>query len=248
MVPVLVLLLLGPAQTIAGKYPHPPPGAAAEALPDPLPSEVAALCALLERGHDEPAVWGALGEALLADGRGRLAYRAFRKGQRRAHAEHRTDLALALQARCAACPPVPDAVIAAEEAEGAAWAGAYAEWEKDRRARGLPVDDRASFYARWGRPEDDLAAIVRATRVAFLGGVAVGAAGLVVAVGVISGRFARGAAFGALLLGGVALAAPLLLGRTGLLTGGGALAVACGAVALVAARFRSRRPARTLRP
>jgi hypothetical protein len=94
---LLVLLLLGPKEAIAGKFPghapeylerYPAPPAP---LPDPLPEDVDALAGLVGAGHGTAEVFEALGDRLLARGDGALAYRAYRKAQSLADAASRPE-------------------------------------------------------------------------------------------------------------------------------------------------------------
>lgn len=174
MCAVVLLLALGPAQTISGKYvrhgeecrrlyPRPP-----VPLPDPLPPGVDELCALIEAGHATPRLFAALGEALFARGERKLAYRAFRRAHRRKHPDPQ-----ALVARMDACPRVPEKVIAAEQFEAKVWVDALQSYERARIASGEDPRDLAGFFERYGRAGDDLNAIIRRRRLTFVGGLAV---------------------------------------------------------------------------
>ena len=83
----LAFLLLGPRETLAGKFPGHAPEylerypEAPVPLPDPLPTDVDALCRLVEVGHATAEVYAALGDALFAKGEKALAYRAFHAAQ-----------------------------------------------------------------------------------------------------------------------------------------------------------------------
>ncbi|MHC4971122.1 MAG: hypothetical protein ACYTG3_02190 [Planctomycetota bacterium] len=183
MLAVVFVLLLGPGETIAGKYVqhsaeylkrHP---ARPAALPTPLPSEVDSLCRLIEAGrHDNAELFAALGEALFRAGRKELAYRAFH----RAHRLRPDDATWGrrMQARKDACPRVPRAVIAEEEKQAAFWVARLQEYERERLARGDDPDDLAAFFERYGRPEADLRAHARARRVSW----ALGVVGLLIVV------------------------------------------------------------------
>jgi hypothetical protein len=149
---LLALLLLGPAQTIAGKY-APRPEAP---LPRDLPADVDGLCALIEAGHATAPLFAALGEALLARGDAGLAYRAFDRAHRLGHGDP-----VRLQQRKDACGRVPDAVIAEEEKEARIWVDAL---ESFRRGGGADLEE---FYARYGRPEESLEEVVRGRRLRF---------------------------------------------------------------------------------
>jgi hypothetical protein len=162
---LVALLLLGPAQTIAGKH-VPRPEAP---LPHELPADVDGLCALIEAGHATAPLFAALGEALRGRGDLGLAYRAYDRAHRLGHKDP-----VWLQQRKDLCGRVPDAVIAEEEKEARIWVDALESW---RRAGGT---DLAEFYVRYGRPEDSLAEIVRARRLRF----ALGVAAVVLAVAV----------------------------------------------------------------
>jgi hypothetical protein len=162
-----LLLLLGPRETLSGKFPQ----HAAEylerypavpaPLPHPLPADADALCRLVEAGHGTQEVYAALGEALLARGEKGLAFRAFRKAQALA----RDPAARAsLQRRKDLCDHVDSAVIEGEEERARFWVESLKEYERSRIRRGEDPRDLAPFFARYGRAEDDLREIARARR------------------------------------------------------------------------------------
>jgi len=235
---LLALLLLGPAEAIAGKvvrhsdeylerYPaNRPP------LPDPLPDDVEALVALVEAGHETPELFLALGDALRARGDGRLAYRAYH----RAHRARPRDggWGRILVARKDLVPPVPHERIRAEERAAEFWVRKLQAYERKRLAEGRDPRDRAPFYARYGRPESDVRAVMRARR---LSG-AVGLLGLFVgAVFLVSARWMpRRGAWLPLLVGLGCLSGPVLAGRTGLFYWGGAVALAGAAATALLGR------------
>jgi len=165
---LLAVLLLGPAETLAGKYPghapeyqelHP---AEPVPLPDPLPADVDALCRLIEAGHALPEVYAALGEALLARGDGGLAYRAFHRAQ----ALRPDDAAWTarMQERKDQGEYVSPKVIEEEERQARFWVARLQEYERERIREGLDPGEKGPFYDRYGRPEDDLAALARELR------------------------------------------------------------------------------------
>jgi hypothetical protein len=187
-VPLLLLALLllpGPGETLAGKFPkHAPeflerypvePGP----LPDPLPDGVDALCRLVEGGHETPAVYEALGDALLSGGDGALAYRAFHKAQALADAAAKPRL----QGKKDRCPFVDPLLIAEEEREAAVWVAWLKEFERDRIRRGEDPRDLGPFHERYGRPEEDLRDIAQARRVTWALAVAAGLVGAAVLIG-----------------------------------------------------------------
>jgi hypothetical protein len=168
-VPVLlVLLLLGPAETLAGKFPghapeyldlHP---AEPVPLPDPLPGDVDGLCRLVEAGHALPEVYAALGDALLARGDDGLAYRAFHRAQ----ALRPGDPAWTarMQERKDRSAYVSNEVIEEEERQARYWVERLQEYERARIREGADPRDLGPFHERYGRPEDDLEAIARQLR------------------------------------------------------------------------------------
>lgn len=178
MAPLALLLLLGPAQTIAGKYiQHSEPylrlrPAVAAPLPEKLPDEVDALCRLIEAGHATGPVFSALGDALFAQDEKRLAYRAYRKALKLGHPR---------SPRMDECPVVPESTIANEEKEARVWVDALQSFETMRIHRNEDPDDLTEFYERYGRPEDDLNRIIRDRRIEFARGVAL----IVLAVAVL---------------------------------------------------------------
>lgn len=231
---LLFVALLGPAQTLSGKYPRHAPAVVARwpaepvALPDPLPTGVDELCALVEAGQGTPEVYAALGEALLRDGKGALAYRAFRKAQL---ARPEGDWQRAMQARKDACPYVSEDTIRREEREAALWVARLQAYEEDRIANGQDPLDLGPFYARHGRPEEDYGRIVAARRASWIWGAAAGVLGVAAAVAAFL-KVWRVFALLPLLLGGWCLVAPGLTGQVGLYYGGGACAVAGGLLLL----------------
>ncbi|MHC4547915.1 MAG: hypothetical protein ACYTEZ_03990 [Planctomycetota bacterium] len=241
MIPLLVLVFLGPAETISGKYLqhspeyrqlHPAPD---RPLPVPLPTDVDPLCRLIEAGPWTPELFAALGEALLRNGKAALAYRAFH----RAHRLRPQDAAWGrrMQARLARCPRVPAATIRDEEAEAAFWVARLQEYERDRIARGEDPADLTGFYERYGRPEDDLRAFSRARRLSWVGGVVGVLIG--VALGAAAPRLRRRAAIFPLAVAALCFAGPALVGQTGLFWWGAGFALA-GALLVLA--FGRRRP------
>jgi hypothetical protein len=165
---LLALLLLGPAETLAGKFPihapeylerYPP---APVPLPDPLPGDVPALCALVQAGHATPQVYAALGEALLAGGEAALAYRAFHAAQVRGDEAWGRRMQQRKEATGARVDP---GEIEEEQAHARFWVARLQEYERDRIARGEDPRDLGAFHDRYGRPEDDLPALARARRI-----------------------------------------------------------------------------------
>lgn len=239
---VVFLLLLGPGETLAGKYVQHSPEylerypARAATLPAPLPSDVDSLCRLIESGQaGHPELFAALGEALLRAGEKGLAYRAFH----RAHRLRSDDAAWGrrMQARKDACPRVPDRVIRAEERQAAFWVARLQDFERDRLARGEDPNDLALFYERYGRAEADLAAHARGRRLSWIGGavgILIGAAFLAA-----SRRVPRRFAALPLVVALLCFVAPALVGQAGLFYWGAAFALAGGAVAAALGKRRA---------
>ncbi|MHC4816470.1 MAG: hypothetical protein ACYTF8_00220 [Planctomycetota bacterium] len=236
MLVVVFALLLGPGETISGKYVqhsaeylerHPAPVAA---LPSPLPSGVDSLCRLIEAGrHEDPELFAALGEALFLGDRKDLAYRAFH----RAHRLRPKDAAWGrrMQARKDACPRVPTAVIREEERQAAFWVAKLQAHERECLARGQDPNDLTMFHERYGRPDADLSAHARARRYSWVGGVV----GILIGIafGAASRRVARRAAVLPLAVAALCLFGPPLAGQAGLFFWGAACATA-GALAVLA--------------
>lgn len=182
---LLVLLLLGPRETLAGKFPGHAPEylerypAPVVPLPDPLPADVDALCRLVEAGHGTAGVFEALGDALLARGDGALAYRAFRK----AHALAAPDAGTRLQRKRDRCPFVEEAVIEDEEEQARAWVALLREYELARIRQGEDPRDLGPFHAIYGRAEDDLREIAQKRRTMWALAVAAGLLGAAVVLG-----------------------------------------------------------------
>lgn len=178
-----MLLLLGPRETLSGKFPGHAPEylerypAAPVTLPDPLPKGVDDLCRLVEAGHGTPEVYAALGDALLARGDKALAYRAFHLAQARGDVETRREM----QERKDRCGYVAPAVIEEEKRLARVWVAALQEYERDRIRRGEDPRDLGPFYERYGRAEEDVAAVAQARRTTWgfaAGGVLLGIAAL----------------------------------------------------------------------
>ena len=227
MSPLFLLLLLGPAQTISGKYVqhseeyrklYP---VEAPPVPAKLPEDVGALCRLIEAGHRTPQLFAALGDALLREGHKRLAYRAFDKAQRLEHPDP-----TGIVQRKDAATYVADDVIRAEEDEAARWVMALRSYERARIRAGADPRDLALFYERFGRPEDDLNEVIRTRRISFLGGLAGLFVGVAFAVG--APRVRKRAAAVPLLVAGACFLTPLMIGVKGLLPFGGCFALAGG--------------------
>lgn len=182
-----LLLLAGPRETLAGKFPGHSPEylerfpAASVPLPDPLPADVDALCRLVEAGHRTAAVYEALGDALLARGDKALAYRAFHKAQGIAEGEAKA----ALQRKKDLGGYVDPRVIEAEEARARVWVSWLQEYERDRIRRGEDPRDLAAFHERYGRAEDDLREIAQARRKAWGVAMAAGLLGAAALLGAV---------------------------------------------------------------
>jgi hypothetical protein len=195
-VPLLLLALLllpGPRETLAGKFPGHAPEylerypQQAVPLPDPLPQDAAALCRLVEAGHRTTAVYEALGDALLAKGESALAYRAFRK----AHALADTGSKPRLIGKKDRCEFVPEGLIEEEERRAAVWVGWLQEYERDRIARGEDPRDLGPFHERYGRADEDLAALAQARRVRWAVAMALGLLGTAAILGFVLRRRRR---------------------------------------------------------
>ena len=158
----LALLLLGPRETLAGKFPGHAPEylekypAAPVPLPDPLPTDVDALCRLVEVGHATAEVYAALGDALFAKGEKALAYRAFHAAQAKGD--------VGMQEKKDRCGYVDPLVIEEEERRARVWVSWLMEYERDRIRRGEDPRDLGPFHERYGRAEDDLEAVAQARR------------------------------------------------------------------------------------
>jgi len=206
-------------------------------LPLPLrrTRDVESLCQLIEGGHAVPELFADLGEALLARGDKSLAYRAFDRAHRMRKED--PDWARRMQGRKYACGVrVPREVIEREEQEARLWVGAY----RDYRAHG--GRDLREFYARFGRPEEELAKVVRARQAAWVGGVAGVLAGVVFLLGVR--RFPRKLALVPLSCAALSAAGALLLIRTGPLWWGAVFSAAGAAATLLGGRRAQPPPAR----
>ena len=204
MLVALLLFFGGPAQVIAGKYVqhseeylrvHPQP---ATVVPKELPTDVASLTRLIEGGHATAAMFEALGDALSATGDSALAYRAYDRAQLLD-----PDRSVALQRKKDGCEPVSQGVIERERREARIWVDALQSYERARIESGEDPRDLKEFYARYGRPEDDLGKIVQGRQLAFW----VGALGLALGAAFLIGsrRLRRRASSVPLALAGLCL-------------------------------------------
>jgi len=231
LAPLLLVLaaLGGPAQTISGKYVQHSDEYIAKYGTEPpfVPSSenpgIDELCALIEIGSGYPGMMAKLGETLLENGEGELAFRAFHRARelgvkRTAWIENKKDQ----------CPRVSMDVIRAERTEADEWVKQLQNFERKQIAAGEDPDDLAEFYLLYGRAEQSMAAVMHNRRVSFLGGV----------IGILIG-LGFGAASRALprkimvapLLVGIALAfAPIVLGQPGILRWGSGAALAGAAL------------------
>jgi hypothetical protein len=213
-VAVVLLLLFGaPEQIVAGKYVqhseeylrlYPQP---VTAVPEVLPKDAASLARLIEAGHATAALFEALGDALSAQGDSALAYRAYDRAQLLDPAA-----GVGLQRKKDRCEPVSAQVIDRERREAAIWVDALQSYERARIADGEDARALDDFYARYGRPEDDLATIVLGRQTAFWAG-ALGT-GLALAFMIGAGRLRRRAAALPLAFAALALVGALRGGAT----------------------------------
>ena len=177
----LAFLLLGPRETLAGKFPGHAPEylerypEAPVPLPDPLPTDVDALCRLVEVGHATAEVYAALGDALFAKGEKALAYRAFHAAQAKGD--------VGMQEKKDRCGYVDPLVIEEEERRARVWVSWLMEYERDRIRRGEDPRDLGPFHERYGRAEDDLEAIAQARRKTWAVAMAVGLLGAAAILG-----------------------------------------------------------------
>ena len=224
---LLLLLMLGPAQTLSGKYyqhsqeyleKYP---VRAVALPAKLPNEVDELCALIEAGHTTSHLYAALGAALLERGDRALAYRAFDKAQRKQHPDRKY-----IVERKDASEYVAEKTIKNEEREAKIWVDALQSYQRAAIKAGRDPTDLDAFHERYGKPGDDLNRIIRTRRISFLGGIAGVFLGVAFAFG--APRLRKRAAAVPLIAAGACFSGPLILGFAGLLIWGGCFAAVGG--------------------
>jgi tetratricopeptide (TPR) repeat protein len=227
---LVVILFFGPEQAIAGKYirhseeflaQYPAP---AIAVPEKLPADSAALAGIIETGSENVRVFEALGDALYAEGDTALAYRAYDRAHRLGHSNP-----TALQRKKDRCEPVAENVIRAEEHEAKVWVDALQSYERARLRDGEDPRDLSMFYARYGRSDESLAAIIRERQIAFW----VGALSLLLGVALVVGcrRLRRRIAAVPLALAVLCLVG-LLLSRVGAPYVFGAVSLGTAAVAV----------------
>ena len=236
----LLLVLLGPAQTLAGKYiQH---SEEYLKLYGPVPAEhvrvrvegggetVGSICARIEFGDHSAKTYEMLGETLAKNGDNGLAHRAFRKAHAQAEEMDRGFKQQMLQ-RMFDTGPVSKDLIEREEKEAREWVRALQEHERKQIAAGRDPNDLETFYAMYGRPEDDMYRAMWRRRTSFL----IGAAGVLVGLALLlfSRRLMR-------LFGGVGLIAALgcalgpgMLGQVGLFYWGAAFSFAGGLAVLL---------------
>ena len=204
-----LILFFGPAQTISGKYIQHAPEfmqaypAPAIGMPEKLLRESAALARLIEQVGPTLALYVALGDALYTEGDTRLAFRAYDRA-------HRMDPPnpVLLQQKKDRCEPVAESLIRAEEHEAKLWVDALQSYERARLQAGEDPRDLEPFYARYGRPEEDLGKIVRGTKLAFWAGALSLLLGIALLIG--SGRLRRRVAALPLALSALCLAGALM--------------------------------------
>jgi len=172
-------------------------------MPEKLPRESAAIARLIEQVGPTLALYVALGDALYAEGDTALAYRAYDRA-------HRMDPPnpVLIQQKKDRCEPVAESLIRAEEHEAKLWVDALQSYERARLQAGEDPHDLEPFYARYGRPEEDLGQIVRATKLAFWAGALSLLLGLALLIG--SGRLRRRVAVLPLALSALCLVGALM--------------------------------------
>lgn len=241
-----LLVLLGPAQTLSGKYIQhseeyikllrPTYG-----LLPPLDAgtSVEGLCAHIERGDHRARLYRGLGEGLAARGDKGLAHRAFRKAHLLAEEMDRGFKQQMLQ-RKFDMGPVSEEQIEREEKEAREWVHFLQEYERTQIAAARDPNDLEGFYAMYGRPEDDMYRTMWRRRTSFL----IGAAGVLVGLALLlfSRRIVR-------LFGGIGIVVaigcalgPGALGQVGLFYWGAAFSCA-GGIAVLLWGKRSDEPA-----
>ncbi|MEM8883790.1 MAG: hypothetical protein AAGD14_06975 [Planctomycetota bacterium] len=209
MVALLLLVIGGPAETIAGKYLqhsqeflelYPP---AAIAVPEPLPTNVDALCELIQKTGPQPRLLEALGDALALQKKSSLAYRAYDRAQRLGHPD-----SAALQRKKDSCEPVSDKTIRDEEREAEVWVRYLQDYERARIRNGEDPRGRELFYERFGRPEESLNDHIRMRQTAFW----VAALSTLLSLGLVigSGRIRKKKAAFPLAIAALCLLGPLL--------------------------------------
>jgi len=237
---LLLLVLAGPAQTVAGKYvqhsdefkkAHP---AALGGLPSPLPTSADELCAVIESGHATPDLFAALGDALLAEKRSALAYRAFHRAHRMRPKD--AEWGRRMLARKRRSTRVPESVIQAEEREAAVWVEALQDYERETLEQGGDARDLAPFFERYGQPEANVFKYVRQRRFSGAGGIAGILMGIIFLLAARLMR--RGAAVVPLLIGIACLLGPTLVGQQGLFGWGAGFALAGAAATFSFGRKR----------
>jgi len=195
-------------------------------VPNPLPEDPAKLAQLIERGSGTTAVFEALGDALSAQGDSALAYRAYDRAQLMKGAD-----GVALQRKKDRCEPVSERVIERERHEAKVWVDALQSFERARIAAGEDPRDLTEFYEQYGRPEDDLEAIIRSRQLSFWAATLAIGLGLAFLIG--SGRLRRRIAALPLALAVLCIVAalmsrdalPYFIATIALIVGAGALAL-----------------------
>ena len=236
----VLLVLLGPAQTLSGKYIqhseeylklHPfPAGAEQDRLTINGVETMDSLYWRIEHGAHDARTYELLGEALAERGDNGLAHRAFRKAHAQAEEMDRGFKQQMLQ-RMFDTGPVSKELIEREEKQAREWVRALQEYERKQIAAGRDPNDLETFYAMYGRPEDDMYRTMWRRRASFL----IGAAGVLVGLALLlcSRRIVR-------LFGGVGIIVALscalgpgLLGQVGLFYWGAAFSAAGGLAVLL---------------
>ena len=218
MATFLCLVLMGPGETIAGKYiQHSEEylevrGRPREIRPARMP-KVEDFCRALERNGPSWELMSRLGVALLQKDETGLAFRAFDRARELGHPDPTW-----VEAQKDKCKRVPRETIEQERKEARLWVEELQNYERAQLREGRDPDDLEEFYARYGNPEENMYAVMRARRLSFLGG----AIGVLLALGlmVASRSLPRKAALVPFVIAGILALAPSWLGQTGILLWG----------------------------
>ncbi len=242
---LLCLVLFGPGETIAGKYiqhseEYREARGGSTGIRLARMPRVEDFCRAIERNGPSWELMSRLGVALLAKGETGRAFRAFERARELGHPDSTW-----VEAQKDRCKRVPQTTIADERKEARLWVEALQNYERAQLRQGRDPDDLEEFYARYGKPEENMYAVMRARRLSFVGGVI----GVLLALGLIAASRAlpRKAALVPFVIAGVLALAPSWLGQAGILLWGAGFLLA-SAVAVAAFPKRTGSPSSSALP
>ena len=228
MTALLCLVLMGPGETIAGKYiqhseEYREARGGSTGIRLARMPRVEDFCRAIERNGPSWELMARLGVALLQKNETELAFRALDRARELDHPDPTW-----VEAQKDKCKRVPQATIAEERKEARLWVEELRNYERAQLRQGRDPDDLEEFYARYGRPEENMYAVMRARRLSFVGG----AVGVLLALGLMAASrvLPRKAALVPFVIAGVLALTPSWLGQDGILLWGAGFLLAAAVV------------------